>query len=117
MSGVPCSVTLLETRFPSINSTGVMDYGGEMFCPSNFGGKQKLDIAAQVLGHGPNGRLTYYTITGSTLSAGPSASPYLELETGRTVYTGHPYRVMVTGTVTKQGKTMTATAYSLTAGP
>ncbi len=115
--GAPCSVTLFETRFPYINSTEVMDYGGEMFCATGFGGQQKLDIAAQALGHGPSRSLTYYTITGSTLSAGPSASPYLELETARTVYTGHPYRVKVTGTVTKQGKTTTATAYSLTAGP
>ena len=63
-----------------INSTEAMDYGGEMSCPSNYGGKQKLDIAAQVPGHGPNGSFIYYTMTGSTLSAGPSPSPYLELE-------------------------------------
>jgi hypothetical protein len=117
LSGAPCSVILFQTSFPYINSTEVMDYGGEMSCSTSFGGQQKLDIAAQVLGHGPNGSLTYYTITGSALSAGSSSSPYLELETARTVYTGHPYRVKVTGTVTKQGRTMTATAYSLTAGP
>jgi hypothetical protein len=117
LSGVPCSVTLFETRFPYINSTEVMDYGGEMFCAPSFRGQQQLYIAAQVVGHRPSGGLIHYTITGSTLSAGPSPSSYLQLETARTVYTGHPYRVKVTGTVTKQGTTKTATVYSQTAGP
>ena len=117
LSGVPCSVTLFETRFPYINSTEVMDYGGVMFCTPSFGGQRRLDIAAQALGHAPSGGLTYYMITGSTLSAGPSSNPYLELETARTVYIGHPYRIKVTGTVTRKGKTTTATVYSLTAGP
>jgi hypothetical protein len=115
--GAPCSVTLFETSFPYINSTEVMNYGGEMFCSTSFGGQRTLDIAAQVLGHGPSGGFTYYTITGSTLSVGPISSSYLALETARTVYGGHPYRVKVTGTVTKQGKSTTAAVYSLTAGP
>jgi len=116
MSGIPCSVTQIGASFPNINNTPVMNYGGELSCAPSVTGKKTLQIAAEVAGPGPN-RFNYYTITGSTLSTSSTTSPFLSLNTGRTVYIGHPYRVIATGTVTYKGKTTTATAHSLTAGP
>ncbi len=114
MPGLPCSVMVVQTRFPYINGTPVMQYGGEMTCTTNLQGNKRLEIKAQVGGQGP--KATYYTINGSTLSATGTAS-FLTLGTGRTVYIGHPYRVMAVGTIKSGGRTVTATAYSLTAGP
>lgn len=115
--GVPCFVSQFGAGFPTINNTPVMNYGGDLSCPPSVTGQKRLEIAAQVSGPGPSGRFKYYTITGSTLSTGSTTKPYLSLYTGRAVYIGHPYRVIVTGTVTYQGKTLTATAHSQTTGP
>ena len=114
--GVSCSVIVDETRFPYINGTPVMQYGGELSCAAGVTGQKRLEIQAQVAGPGSGHGPTYYTITGSTLSA-TATGPFLALDTGRTAYIGHPYRVAATGTVTYQGKTATATAHSLTSGP
>jgi hypothetical protein len=116
MSGVQCGVTVFETSFPYIYGTPVMRYGGELICATTVAGGKSLEIEAQVAGPGPR-RFNYYTITGSTLSTGPSATPYLTLSTGRTVYIGHPYRIVAIGTVTYGGRTTAATAHSVTAGP
>jgi hypothetical protein len=69
------------------------------------------------LSKGPDPGSNYYTVTGSTLSATTTTAPFLALNTGRTVYIGHPYRVVAVGTVTRSGRTTTSTAHSLTAGP
>ena len=114
--GVSCSVIVDETRFPYINETPVMQYGGELSCAASVTGQKSLEIKAQVAGPGPSHGPTHYTITGSTLSA-TTTGPFLALNTGRTVYIGHPYRVTATGTVTNKGKTATASAHSLTSGP
>ena len=115
MPGVPCSVSQLGVSFPTINGTPVMQYGGDLSCASGVTGPKTLEIAAQVAGPGPS-RFNYYTINGSTLST-TSSRPYLILSTGRTVYIGHPYRVLATATVTYKGKTVTSTAHSITSGP
>jgi hypothetical protein len=114
--GVSCSLIVDETRFPYINGTPVMQYGAELSCAAGVTGQKRLEIQAQVAGPGPSHGPTYYTITGSTLST-TTTGPFLALNTGRTVYIGHPYRVAATGTVTYQGKTATATAHSRTSGP
>jgi hypothetical protein len=114
--GVPCSVIVDETRFPYINETPVMQYGGELSCSGSVTGQKSLEIKAQVAGPGPSHGPTYYTIAGSTLSTTTTVA-FLTLDTSRTVYIGHPYRVTATGTVTYKGKTATASAHSLTSGP
>ncbi len=115
MPGVACSVTQAGASFPYINGTPVMYYGGHLSCASNVTGRRTLTIAAQVAGPGPEH--VYYTINGSTLSTSSSASPFLSLNTARSVYIGHPYRVIAIGTVTTRGRTITTSAHSLTAGP
>jgi len=117
MPGIPCFVSQFGASFPTINNTPVMNYGGDLTCNPSVTGQKSLQIAAQVAGPGPSRGFNYYTITGSTLSTGPTTQAYLLLYTGRTVYIGHPYRVIATGTVTYKGKTTTATAHSQTTGP
>jgi len=115
MPGLACSVMVVQTRFPYINGTPVMQYGGELMCNTGVTGKKNLEIRVEVKGSGPGSK--YYTVTGSTLSATTTTAPFLALNTGRSVYIGHPYRVVAVGTVTRSGRTTTSTAHSLTAGP
>ena len=115
MHGVTCSVITVELTFAAINGTPVMNYGAELICNTSVPGIKRLTVEAQVAG-GAMYR-THYTIAGSTLNAGPSSNGYLHLETTRSVYSGHPYRVFATGSVTYQGKTTSVSAHSVTAGP
>jgi len=116
MRGINCTVMVSTTLFPNINGTTVMSYGGSLLCDTGASGLKRLKIAAEVGGSGPN-RGRYFTVSGSTLTSGPTSRPYQYLSTGRTVYIGHPYRIVVTGSVTINGRTTTATAHSITAGP
>lgn len=114
MPGLRCTVSVVQTRFPYINSTPVMQYGGELMCNTGVTGRKRLEIRVEVKGSGHGA--PYHTVSGSQLSA-TTTTPFLALNTGRTVYIGHPYRVVAVGTIARQGKTTTATVHSLTAGP
>ncbi len=113
---VPCSVTEFGPSFSVVTGGDVMAYQGQVACTGKMG-KISLQIAAQVGGSGPNDRSKHYTITGSSLSASTAGSSALGLNTARTVYTGHPYRVLVTAKVTNGTTTSSATVFSKTYAP
>jgi hypothetical protein len=86
--GYPCSLTAYGPTFHSSASGWTQDYGGGTSCASGVGVKT-LTVSLQVLGQ--DGR-TWYTINGSTVTAGPtSANPLRTIKT-RPAYLGHVYR-------------------------
>jgi hypothetical protein len=102
-----------------VNGTYVMNYGGYSFCKGQPAAAHNLTICAQVA-RDINGRIVWFTVTGSCLSKGTALGSVL-LSTARTAFFGHAYRVPATTTVrypTAHGTvTRTATAYSAGSGP
>jgi hypothetical protein len=90
--GYPSSVTAYGPTFHSSSHGWTMDYGGGTSTVRGLGVKA-LTISAQVLGQ--DGR-TWYTITGSTASGGPTSGNPLRVASNRPAYLGHIYRTVVT---------------------
>jgi hypothetical protein len=88
--GYPCSVTAYGPTFRWHPLT--QTYGGGTSCAGGVGTKA-LTISVQVLGQ--DGR-TWYTITGSTFTAGPIAGNPLRTNGKRAAYLGHVYRTVAT---------------------
>lgn len=115
VGGSPCFVTEEGPVFTLVNGSYVLSYGGRVAC-GNAPATKALTIGAQAAGSGEN-EGKYFTITGSELSAGPTTRDPLMLNTGRTAYLGHGYRVNAAAKVSYHGRTFTATVYSKTFAP
>ena len=111
----PCYVTESGPVFTVVNDTWVMSYAGQLVCGNALPSK-RLTIGAQVAGSGTN-EGKYFNIVGSGLSVGPTIRNPVALNTARTAYLGHGYRIKASAKLTYNGKTYTATAYSRTWGP
>ena len=85
-----CSVTAYGPTFHSRASGWTQDYGGGTSCAGGIGVKT-LTISAQVLGQ--DGR-TWYTITGSRFTAGPTKGNPLRMIRNRPAFLGHAYRTV-----------------------
>lgn len=90
----PCSVTAYGPTFNTHASVWNQNYGGGVSCASGVGQKS-LTISDQVLGQGGH---TWFTISGSTFTAGPINGNPLRMIRNRPAYLGHVYR---TATVAK----------------
>ena len=90
--GYPCSVTAYGPTFHSSSKGWTQDYGAGTSCTQGVGVKT-LHVSEQVLG--PDGR-TWYTITGSTFTAGPTGGNPVRLRRTRAAYLGHAYRAVAT---------------------
>lgn len=117
----PCFVSQEGLEFTLVNSTYVVNYGGHTACPgSRPGGQRSLAVCVQTANR-INGRTEWFTVNGSCISAGPSTSRDVFVNTARTAFLGHGYRVEATATVrhpTARGTIITsATTYSVAAGP
>jgi hypothetical protein len=88
----PSSVTAYGPTYHSSSRGWTMDYGGGTSSAGGVGVKT-LTISVQVLGQ--DGR-TWYTITGSTFTAGPIAGNPLRTNGKRAAYLGHVYRTVAT---------------------
>jgi hypothetical protein len=87
----PCSVTAYGPTF-NHNATGWnQNYGGGTGCAGGVGQKT-LTIYDQVLGQDGH---TWFTITGSTFTAGPINGNPLRMIRNRPAYLGHGYRSVV----------------------
>jgi len=84
----PCSVTAYGPTFNTHANSWNQNYGGGVSCTSGVGEKT-LTISDQVLG--PDGH-TWYTITGSTFTAGPIGGNPLRMIRNRPASLGHVYR-------------------------
>ena len=89
-NGYPCSLTAYGTTFRSHHSGWTQDYGGGVSCAGGVGVKT-MTISDQVLGK--DGR-TWYTISGSTFTGGPSNTNPLRMNRTRSAFLGHAYRVL-----------------------
>jgi hypothetical protein len=121
VSGVPCSVGQNGLDFTLVNGSYVLNYGGYTFCGGAGNvGTRSLTICAQVVNR-INGKNVWFTVTGSCLSRNPTSSNPVFVNTARTAYLGHGYRVMASTTIkypTAHGTvTSTATTYSAGAAP
>lgn len=85
-----CSVTAYGPTFHSDASGWAQDYGGGTSCAGGIGVKT-LTISDQVLGQ--DGR-TWYTISGSNVTAGPTKTNPLRMLRNRAAYLGHVYRTL-----------------------
>ena len=117
LPGVDCTVTTFEMTYAWVNETPIVNYGGELLCDSSVAGIKRLTIATQVAAPGGHSPTVYDTVAGSELNAGPAVGGYLSLQTNRTVFTGHTYRVVVTGSVSIAGHTYSVSAHTVSAGP
>ncbi len=90
-NGYPCSLTAYGPTFHSHHSGWTQDYGAGASCAGGVGVKTTT-ISDQVLGN--NGR-TWYTISGSTFTGGPTGSNPLRMRRNRAAFLGHAYRVLV----------------------
>ncbi len=118
---VACSVTAIGSIFKIVNLTYVNTYAGRVSCASaNDVGERSLTICAQVSNR-TNGKIVWYTITGSCLSRKQTATNPVSLATGRTAYLGHGYRIKASATIKypTPGGTITkaATVYGAEAAP
>jgi hypothetical protein len=86
--GYPCSVTAYGPTFHTRAGGWNQDFGGGVSCASGVGQKT-LTISDQVLG--PDGH-TWFTITGSTFTAGPFNGNPLRMIRNRPAVLGHTYR-------------------------
>lgn len=91
-SGYPCSVTAYGPTFNFKGSVWNQNYGGGVSCAGGVGDKT-LTIYDQVLG--PDGR-TWFTISGSTFTAGPTSVHPLRMIQNRAAFLGHAYRAVAT---------------------
>lgn len=90
-NGYPCSLTAYGPTFHSQHSGWTQDYGGGVSCAGGVGAKT-MTVSDQVLGnHGH----TWYTISGSTFTSGPTAGNPLRMRRNRAAFLGHAYRVLV----------------------
>ena len=87
-----CSVTAYGATFNSHRTGWTQHYGGGVSCAGGVGMKS-LTISDQVLGQD---RHTWYTISGSTVKAGPTGHNPLRLIRTRSAFRGHAYRVLAT---------------------
>jgi hypothetical protein len=85
-----CSVTAYGPTFDSSSSGWGQRYGGGTSCARGVGAKT-LTIYEQVLGQ--DGR-TWYTITGSKVTAGPTRTNPVRVIRQRPAYLGHVYRAV-----------------------
>lgn len=86
-----CSATAYGPTF-TFNSAGwKQNYGGGTSCTGGIG-RKSLKISDQVLGQ--NGH-TWYTISGSTFTSGPTNGNPLRMIRTRPAYLGHVYRTVV----------------------
>ena len=108
----PCYLTQTGPKFTVVNNSWVMSYAGWLAC-GNTRASKRLTIAAQVAGSGAN-RGKYFNIVGSGLSVGPTVRDPVALNTARTAYVGHAYRIKASARLTYNGKTYTTTTYSRT---
>jgi hypothetical protein len=90
--GYPCSVTAYGPTFHSSKGGWTQDYGAGTSCTNGLGVKS-LTVSEQVLG--PDGK-TWYTIAGSTFTAGPTDANPLRTIRSRPAYLGHIYRIVTT---------------------
>jgi hypothetical protein len=88
----PSSVTAYGPTFHASSGRWTMDYGGGTSSTRGVGVKM-LTISVQVLGQ--NGR-SWYTITGSTFTSGPTSGNPLRMRSNRPAYLGHIYRTVAT---------------------
>jgi hypothetical protein len=87
-------VTAYGPTFHAHAGSWNQNYGGGVSCASGVGQKT-LTISSQVLGADGH---TWYTITGSTFTAGPITGNPLRMIQKRAAYLGHVYR---TSTIAK----------------
>jgi hypothetical protein len=88
--GYPCSVTVYGPTFNNTATSWYQNYGGGTSCASGVGQKT-LTIYDQVLGQDGH---TWFTISGSTFTAGPVNSNPLRMIRKRPAYLGHAYRTV-----------------------
>jgi hypothetical protein len=91
-----CSVTVYGPTFHEPHSGSTQDYGGGTSCASGVGTKT-LTIYDQVLGQDAR---TWYTISGSKFTAGPSNGNPLRMIRKRLAHIGHVYRSVATAELT-----------------
>lgn len=91
-SHFPCSVTVYGPTFNSKGSNWSQDYGGGTSCSGGVGEKT-LKIYDQVLGQ--NGH-TWFTLSGSTFTTGPSKANPVRMKRNRSAELGHNYRAVAT---------------------
>jgi hypothetical protein len=91
-NGYPCSVTAYGPTFNFKGSNWNQNYGGGTSCNQGVGVKT-LTVSDQVLG--PDGH-TWFTISGSTFTAGPTSGNPLHAIRNRPAFLGHVYRDVVT---------------------
>lgn len=91
-SGYPCSVTAYGPTF-NFNASGWNQYyGGGTSCAGGVG-RKTLTVYDQVMGQDGH---TWFTISGSAVTAGPSTANPLRSIRNRTAYLGHAYRTVAT---------------------
>jgi hypothetical protein len=93
-----CSVTAYGPTFHKPAGSGgawTQFYGAGASCESGVGVKT-LTVSSQVLGQDGH---TWYTITGSTVSYGPSTNNPVRISQMRAAYLGHVYRTVATATM------------------
>lgn len=90
--GYPCSVTAYGPTFHARSTVWTQNYGGGTSCAGGVGTKT-VSIQDQVLGQ--DGR-TWHTVTGSTVTDGPTTGNPLHTIRTRPAYLGHEYRTVAT---------------------
>jgi hypothetical protein len=85
-----CSVTAYGPTFHSRRSGSTQDFGGGTSCMGGVGTKT-LTIYAQVLGQDGH---TWFTITGSPFTVGPTNGNPLHMIRNRSAQIGHVYRTV-----------------------
>lgn len=91
----PCSVTAYGATFNYHGSSWNQDYGAGTSCADGVGLKT-LRVSDQVLGASGH---TWYTISGSTFTAGPSSANPVRMIRNRAAFLGHAYRTVATATL------------------
>ncbi len=89
-AGYPCSVTAYGPTFNVKSGAWTQAYGGGTSCSRGVG-RKTLTIYDQVLS--PNGH-TWFTISGSTFTMGPTNGNPVRMLRRRPAYLGHSYRTV-----------------------
>jgi hypothetical protein len=117
--GVSCQVSEYGLVFSIVNNSYVMSYDGDTSCTGTTG-QRSMKICTQTSNRS-SGRLVWYTISGSCLTQKLTSANPVYLQTARTAYLGHGYRIMATGTAkVPQGSgtvTTTTTVYGNEVAP
>ena len=90
-----CSATAFGPTFHSRSSGWTQDYGAGTSCIDGLGTKS-LSVSLQVLGQDGH---TWYTISGSSFTAGPTTRNPLRARRTRAAYLGHLYRTVLSATL------------------